>query len=1434
VRNQAEGGVGWLRRLWRRSEEDSAPAPGRGNPEVLPVQRMLGSVETLICDGVVHRAGVAPSAALVRRLGGSAGPAPRNIFDKPVQEEIASGPGESVTLATGMALSGLRSTAFVGGEQLPGAHEALRAAAGRLVPLVVHAANGDSGHAGYHGVADCGCFQVLPSSGQEALDLSLVARWLTERALVPGLVATDGSAVERLWLPDDETLRAYLGDPDELIPSPTEAQRILFGNDRSRLLRWFDADRPVATGGIRGAADEARARLGSRLFFRDHVAELARHGMEELTRLTGRPLSFVRRYCLEDADTVLVVQGAGVQVAEAVAEHLRRTRSWKLGVLGVTWLRPLPVGELAEALKGRSTVAVIEALDGTLAAESPLFRELRSAVGAANDGWISVTCSDPVPDPARLLGLCELLRRADRPQVVRLERVSVPVTTGFPRRDALLQSLANSYSELRSPVLPEADLGGVAPEEGRSVGLVGREAELPPDALALLAEAVADESLPCVRGGATRPEPGVLEARVRAASDDFADPGPRAPVSLLLVATGDAGELGQPLAAVRVEGTVWLAGADSPERLWLALPPSWRQVVQERRLRLLAVDLEFEAQLEALKSCLEGDEAELLESGKLREVAWSSLPAPGAVDRELPGVVRRIERARPGHDSLPRFWGEVVQPRQQGALDEVPDPLSVSGVVPAGASGLEPAPALSGVPVLDPDLCSGCGRCWTACPNSAIGVSALGPEALFTGASQLAGTEGREADALRRAHKHLAGRLAGELAKSGAGSLREQECRDGWTWLAGQLKLSDEDLPAHDAAFEATLEVVSRLQAVVTDPFFSGPEQAQKGTGELLVLAIDPRTCVGCNLCVVECPEQALELQERTPERVAELEARWRTWEGLPDTPGETLSRVAEHPEVGPLAALLLSRHCAQAQLGAAAGEPGSGERLAGRLVAAAVENHAQQRVAWLVKELEEQREKLAGQAREQLAQGLSATDMDTLTEALERVSEGSGALSQLGERLNALGAPADFDRQAVLHVARQASQLEALRQRLAEGLDGLGRARFGVVVARGTVAEWAARFPDHPYYAPLTLAPTAEGIELARGIARGLVAEHLELVRGLRRAAVEAEQSPDRSERMEEIAGLTWDDLETDERASCSPLLLMGDGTALLEHGFGALTQLLSSELPVKLVILDGRGGLDAAPEPTLLGMAHRRAFVLSSSIAHPEHLAQGLAGALAWPGPALIHLHAPSPLRHGFSAEACLERARQAVESRAQILFRFDPAAEGLFGVRASLDGNPGMGDDWGECTFVEWAAGESRFADQLEPLEEGDGGGVPLAEWMALAADARVGKRPVIEIGDRRLAVGARLARAAVERLAVWNTLRELTGMESPFTEQIRDRLSQELEARHREQIDAIEDEHEARLAEVAAGADREAISRLSQRLLTLAGSRPAKNPVQEGTA
>jgi hypothetical protein len=128
---------------------------------------------------------------------------------------------------------------------------------------------------------------------------------------------------------------------------------------------------------------------------------------------------------------------------------------------------------------------------------------------------------------------------------------------------------------------------------------------------------------------------------------------------------------------------VLVSTGDSPARIWRRLPSAWRREVRERELRLFAVGPAFDAGIEAIRAFLRGEEESLLGAGSLREVPWPDLEDPEATDGELPQVVRRIEHVRSAHDSLPRFWGEVVQPRQGGATERVRRRWNASRVQPS-------------------------------------------------------------------------------------------------------------------------------------------------------------------------------------------------------------------------------------------------------------------------------------------------------------------------------------------------------------------------------------------------------------------------------------------------------------------------------------------------------------------------------------------------------------------------------------------------------------------------------------------------------------------------------------------------------------------------------------------------------------------------------
>jgi pyruvate ferredoxin oxidoreductase beta subunit len=72
-----------------------------------------------------------------------------------------------------------------------------------------------------------------------------------------------------------------------------------------------------------------------------------------------------------------------------------------------------------------------------------------------------------------------------------------------------------------------------------------------------------------------------------------------------------------------------------------------------------------------------------------------------------------------------------------------------------------------------------------------------------------------------------------------------------------------------------------------------------------------------------------------------------------------------------------------------------------------------------------------------------------------------------------------------------------------------------------------------------------------------------------------------------------------------------------------------------------------------------------------------------------------------HGIADDAATAQAKLAVESRAFPLFTYDPRRGESIAERLSLQGNPGLRDDWAkapdgaEIDFLTFARTEGRFA-------------------------------------------------------------------------------------------------------------------------------------------
>ncbi|MHC4934512.1 MAG: hypothetical protein ACYTGV_20245, partial [Planctomycetota bacterium] len=205
-----------------------------------------------------------------------------------------------LTSAIGRSMAGMRADVVLSGPDLSGTQDLIHLAAGRQLSLVAHVAcralpghatAQGSGHEAIHTAADSGFFTLFARNVQEAVDLSLIARYVAERTLVPGLVAMDGAtavrAVEDVNLPTATLVREFLGRAGDMIESPTPAQEIVFGANRRRVPRWFDLERPALHGAHEAADIWGLGAAARRPYVLDHVAPTLAAAVAEYARHSG-------------------------------------------------------------------------------------------------------------------------------------------------------------------------------------------------------------------------------------------------------------------------------------------------------------------------------------------------------------------------------------------------------------------------------------------------------------------------------------------------------------------------------------------------------------------------------------------------------------------------------------------------------------------------------------------------------------------------------------------------------------------------------------------------------------------------------------------------------------------------------------------------------------------------------------------------------------------------------------------------------------------------------------------------------------------------------------------------------------------------------------------------------------------------------------------
>lgn len=316
-----------------------------------------------------------------------------NISDKPLVFIEPESEHAAAAVTAGMSMTGLRATNFSSAQGIAFMHESLYAAAGKRLPYVLNmgcraitkaSLNVHAGHDDYHCVDDTGFFQVFANNAQGAADLNLIARKTAELALTPAIVAQDGflttHLIEPVMVPERELIAEFLGLPGDMIPSPTPAQKMLYGDTRRRIPTLWDVDNPVTSGVVQNQDAFMQAVAAQRPYFFDHIEDIYDQVTDEYYDLTGRRYNRIGTTNLDRADYVICGMGSMIPQAAAIADYLYETRKLKVGILDITMFRPFPGALITHALKGKKGVAVLERTDQPLAEDLPLAREIRAAM----------------------------------------------------------------------------------------------------------------------------------------------------------------------------------------------------------------------------------------------------------------------------------------------------------------------------------------------------------------------------------------------------------------------------------------------------------------------------------------------------------------------------------------------------------------------------------------------------------------------------------------------------------------------------------------------------------------------------------------------------------------------------------------------------------------------------------------------------------------------------------------------------------------------------------------------------------------------------------------------------------------------------------------------------------------------------------------------
>lgn len=1375
------------------------------------------------------------------------------------------------------SLTGRRTVNFTSGQGIVYGLEQYYHAPGKLSTMVLevaaraltkHALNVHCGHDDVYAALDSGWIMLFAKDSQQAADQALICRKVAELSLNPAMNVQDGfltSHLERtFFMHEADLLREFLGAHDEIIETPTDAQRELFGPTRRRVPIMMDLKNPMLLGPVQNQEHYMNGVLARRNNFTEEILPMLEAAYDEFAELTGRQYGLVSEYRNDDAEVTFVSLGSAAENIEAAVDYLREHDGARVGSVHINVLRPFPEAAIVKAIQGKKMIIVLERADDGLSGDNQITREIRAVLSKAYEIH-SVGYKSDIPGvayeemPIILSGSYGLGSRDFRPEAIigayeyamgrsarqdgaTLADGATYFTLGIDHPYAVISDRTPSLLPEGSIAVRFHSIGGwgmitTGKNLSEVIGAIGddltkREHQV--DEFGRPREVIHVSANPKYgsekKGSPTQYFLVAAPERIRVNCDLHH-------VDVVLCPDPKIFTHTNPLLGLNPGGTFVWESEEDPGTVWERIPREYRQEIIEKKIRIVTlpgfriareatdrpelqlrmqgnaflgaffavsgmleeydvteeryreiVNAQYHKKFGRFGDAVVASNMEVMTKGQelITEIPHGPVDGPDRSSMRLPALeacgtcaieVPSTEPAAQQEVRIPLTMISTFNKEYKAGLgyDQPATPLASVSMMAAG-TGRAASKYVSRreTPVWIAENCTGCMDCIIACPDTAMPNVAQDMDVVLATAAKGYILDEAERAKMVEALPALEERLRVRMLAA-VGAKESVPFND---VLGEEVATID---TVSEVARSEFMELFDRVPFAYTrtSHLFRSLERKESGSGGLFSIMVSD-LCKGCAECVFECPYEALEMEQETPEINADHMSGVNFLDLLPDTPSKYLGRFDPQDAAGSAAAHLknhlMVRTNYEALVSGDGACAGCGEKSVLHAVASLTEAYMRPLYHAKADRLDEKALQLEEYGLKMLGE-IKTLDEDGYRRFHRLVAHsifglGGETETDTDARLSAHGHIADEEIiEALIATMRQ----DAFNHRDLQALDGTvpnGMAVMAMGAHTGCNTVYGSTPPNNPHPYPWMNSLFQDGATVTWLLGESFIQDHA------RRSVI-----PERlADQLMLGAGVTEDEYFEMTRMTDATMTareinelpkawaIGGDG-GMGDIGYQNVSKVVLQNRPnVKLLMLDtqvysntGGQNSDSSPMPgggdmnqfgpasegkltEKKGVAetfisgHGSPFVAQVSLANAAQFYKAIIDAISYRGTAFIQSYTTCQPEHGVADNLSSHQAALVRDARSMPQFVFNPQLGETYQEALDIAGNPNRDRDWTQITskqtdrtyqltVAHFAATEARFRRHLRPVKDTEGL-VHLDDMLLLVQQSDVVRRSVLD--------------------------------------------------------------------------------------------------------